>query len=351
MASDRAPQLAGAAGMRIAVLDDYLDQALTLAEWGDLARNVTVFTDTVSGQALIDRLQPFQVVCLMRERTALPGAVIAQLPNLQLIVATGKRNPSIDMAAARARGIPVCGTESRDSATTHLTMTLILALMRGLLPEAHSMRTGGWQSFRGRDLAGLTLGLVGLGKKGSAIARLAQAFEMNVIAWSQNLTKARCAEVGGVTHAGSLEALMARSDVVSLHVVLSERTRAMIGARELGMMKPDAALINTSRGPIVDQSALLAALRAGRPGMAALDVFDQEPLAADDPLRDRALIDAGKLLLTPHLGYGAQQTYTRMYTETVENIRAWIAGAPIRRIDADTPDPASSGAGGFGGVQ
>lgn len=322
-----------AGGLRIAVLDDYLDQSLKLADWGDLAPQVTVFTDSVTGPDLARRLRPFQVICLMRERSALPAEVIDALPELRLIVATGKRNPSIDMAAARARGIPVCGTDSRDAATTHLTLTLMLAAMRGLLPEALSMRDGGWQCWPGRDLKGLTLGLVGLGQKGSAVARLAQAFEMEVIAWSRNLTDARCAEVGGVRRAESLDALLAASDVVSLHVVLSDQSRGMIGARELALMKPDALLLNTSRGPIVDSAALLAALRAGRPGMAALDVYDVEPLPADDPLRDGALIDAGRLLLTPHLGYAAQQTYARMYAQTVEDIRAWLAGAPLRRID------------------
>lgn len=319
--------------MKIAVLDDYLGLSTELADWGDLESSVTVFRDHVSGDALVERLLPFDVVCLMRERVPFPKAVIDALPALRLIVATGQRNVMIDMEAAHARGIPVCGTASRNSATTHLTMTLILAAMRGLFPEALSMRDGGWQTHAGRDLKGLTLGLIGLGKKGSAIAELARAFEMNVIAWSKNLTRARCEDVGDVTLAESLEALLAQSDVVSIHVVLSERTEGMIGERELAMMKSDALLVNTSRGPVVDEHALVSSLKAGRPGMAALDVFGIEPLPDDHPLRDRSLIDAGKLLLTPHLGYGARQTYARMYSETVEDIRAWLAGLPIRRID------------------
>lgn len=319
--------------MKIAVVDDYLGLSTEVADWGDLSAAVTVFRDSLSGGALVERLRPFDVLCLMRERTALTREVIEALPNLRLIVATGRRNPAIDIAAARARGIPVCGTASRDAATSHLTMTLILAAMRGLVPEALSMRDGGWQSFPGRDLKDLTLGVIGLGNKGSALAVLAQAFEMKVIAWSQNLTDARCAEVGAVTRAESLDALLGSSDVVSIHLVLSDRTRGLVDARALSLMKPDALLVNTSRGPIIDEAALLTALRAGRPGMAALDVYGSEPLPAAHPLRDADLIDAGRLLLTPHIGFGARQTYARMYTETVEDIRAWMAGAPIRRMD------------------
>lgn len=319
--------------MKIAVLDDYLGLSTQLADWGDLQDKVTVFRDHVSEHALVERLQPFDVICLMRERVALPKSVIDALPNLKLIVATGLRNVVIDMQATAARGIPVCSTASRNSATSHLTMTLILAAVRGLLPEARSMRDGGWQTHAGRDLKGLTLGVIGLGKKGRAIAELARAFEMNVITWSKNLTDSRCAEVGGVTRAETLDALLKQSDVISIHVVLSERTQGMIGARELSLMKPDALLVNTSRGPIVDEAALLDALRTGRPGKAALDVYDIEPLPSDHPLRDTTLIDAGKLLLTPHIGYGARQTYARMYTETVEDIRAWLDGRLIRRID------------------
>jgi phosphoglycerate dehydrogenase-like enzyme len=319
--------------MRIAVLDDYQGVALSLADWQALGGTVTVFRDTVGGDALVERLQPFEVICAMRERTPLPAAVIGALPNLKLIVTTGMRNASIDSAAAAARGVTVCGTASRTTATAHLTMTLILAAMRGLIPEARSMRDGGWQSGLGRDLAGLTLGIVGLGNQGAGVAALAQAFGMTVMAWSQNLTEARCADVG-VTKAESLAALLGTADVVSIHLVLSDRTRGLIGAEQMAQMKPDALLVNTSRGPIVDESAVITALRAGRPGMAALDVYGQEPVPADAPLRDTALIDSGRLLLTPHIGYAARQTLETMYLQTVECIAAWNAGSPVRVIAA-----------------
>jgi phosphoglycerate dehydrogenase-like enzyme len=319
--------------MRIAVLDDYAGAALSLADWSALPGEVSVFRDTVTGPDLAERLAPFTVICAMRERTPLPADLLAQLPALKLIVTTGMRNAAIDMAAAAARGITVCGTASRAPATAHLTMTLILAALRGLLPEAASMRAGGWQTGLGRDLHGLRLGLVGLGTQGAAVARLAAPFGMQISAWSANLTEARCAELG-VARADSLDALLAGSDVVSLHLVLSERSRGLIGARELGLMRPDALLVNTARGPIVDEAALIPALRAGRPGMAAIDVYGAEPLPAHHPLRDAALIDAGRLLLTPHLGFASRQTLTVMYRETVEAVAAWAAGTPVRVLAA-----------------
>lgn len=317
--------------MRIAILDDYQGVALSLADWQRLGAQVTVFRDPVSGAALVERLQPFEVICAMRERTPLPAAVIDALPNLRLIVTTGMRNASIDTAAAAARGVTVCGTASRATATAHLTMTLILAAMRGLIPEARSMRDGGWQAGLGRDLAGLTLGLVGLGNQGAAVAKLGQAFGMQVTAWSQNLTEARCAEVG-VAKADSLAALLGTADVVSIHLVLSDRSRGLIGAAQMALMKPDALLVNTSRGPILDEAAVIPALRAGHPGMVALDVYGDEPMPATHPLRDTALIDSGRLLLTPHIGYAARQTLETMYAQTVECIAAWQAGSPVRVI-------------------
>jgi phosphoglycerate dehydrogenase-like enzyme len=261
----------------------------------------------------------------------LPAEVIAALPNLRLIVTTGRRNAAVDVAAAAARGIVVCGTESRPPATAQMAMTLILAASRGLVREAVSMRDGCWQAGLGRDLHGLTLGLIGLGRLGTEVARLARPFGMEIMAWSANLTKARCAELS-VERAVSLDALLNRADVATIHLVLSERTRGLIGAAELARMKPDALLVNTSRGPIVDDTALLAALRSGRPGCAAIDVYAKEPLAPDHPMRDRDLIDAGKLLLTPHIGYVSRQTYELFYRQTVEAIEAWTKGEPIRVI-------------------
>jgi phosphoglycerate dehydrogenase-like enzyme len=317
--------------MRIAILDDYQGVALGLADWESLDADVTAFCDTVVGPALIERLRPFDVLCLMRERTPLPAEVIAALPNLRLIVTTGRRNAAVDVAAAATRRIVVCGTESRAPATAQLAMTLILAASRGLVREAGSMRDGGWQAGLGRDLHGLTLGVIGLGRLGAEIARLARPFGMEVLAWSANLTDARCAELG-VERAASLDALLGRTDVATIHLVLSERTRGLIGAAELARMKPDAVLVNTSRGPIVEETALLAALRSGRPGCAAIDAYAEEPLAPDHPMRDRDLIDAGKLLLTPHIGYVSRQTYELFYLQTVEAIEAWAKGEPVREI-------------------
>ncbi|MEO1328791.1 MAG: D-2-hydroxyacid dehydrogenase family protein [Pseudomonadota bacterium] len=319
--------------MKIAVLDDYLGVARELADWDALDAEVVVFSDTIGGEALVERLAPFDVVCLMRERTPFPAALIDALPALKLIVTSGLRNLSIDVAAAAARGIPVCGTESRGPATAQLAMGLILAATRGLFAETTSVREGGWQHRLGRDLDGLTLGLIGLGKLGAAVSRLARPFGMRMVAWSRNLDDARAAEVG-VERAESLAALLGQADVASIHLVLSDQTRGLIDAEALAAMKPDAALVNTSRGPIVDTEALLAALRAGRLGAAALDVFDKEPLPVDHPLRDRALMDAGKLILTPHIGYGSRQTYQVFYRQTVEAIAAWKAGAPIRQLEA-----------------
>lgn len=319
--------------MRIAILDDYQDVALELAAWDSLgAREIAVFRDTVTAPAALhERLARFDVVCLMRERTPFPRAVIEGLPKLSLIVTSGPRNAVIDVAAAAARGITVCGTESRATPTAELALLLMLALSRRLLPEARSVRDGGWQVGLGRDLGGLTLGLVGLGRIGGQVARLAQGLGMSVTAWSQNLTEARCAELD-VQRAPDLPALMASADLVSIHLVLSERTRGLIGSRELAVMKADAQLVNTSRGPIVDWRALLDALRAGRPAAAALDVYDEEPLPPEHALRATALIDEGRLLLTPHLGYATRQTLALFYGQTVEAIAAWRDGRPLRVI-------------------
>ncbi len=315
--------------MKIAVLDDYAGRALDLADWSGL--DVTVFRDTISGAALVDRLTPFQVVCVMRERTPLPADVIDMLPNLRLIVTTGPRNLSIDLDAAKARGVTVCGTRSRKTTTSELAMLVILALNRRLVPEAESLLAGGWQAGLGRDLAGLTLGLVGLGNIGAQMAALGRAFGMEVAAWSQNLTDDRCAEVGA-TRCATLADLMAASDAVSVHLVLSDRSRGLIGSDAFAAMRPGAVFVNTSRAPIVDTAALIAGMEAGRPAMAGLDVFDAEPLPADDPLMQAAGHFGGRLLLTPHLGYTTEATFRLFYTQTVEAVRAWMDGAPVREI-------------------
>lgn len=318
--------------MKTAILDDHAGRALELADWSGL--DVTVFRDTLHDTAaLLDRLAPFEAVCLMRERTAFPAAVIRGLPRLRLIVTSGPRNAAIDLDSARAAGMTVCGTESRKTTTSELAMLLILALNRRLVPEAASLRGGGWQAGLGRDLARLTLGLIGLGNIGAQMAALGRAFGMEVAAWSQNLTGARCADLG-VRHCGSLPELMAASDVVSVHLVLSDRSRGLIGAEAFAAMKPGAVFVNTSRAGIVDSAALMAGLRAGRPAMAGLDVFDVEPLPADDPVNDAGLQAEGRLLLTPHLGYATEATFRLFYAQQAEAVRAFLAGSPLRVIAA-----------------
>lgn len=317
--------------MKIAVLDDYTSDARNMADWARLGSDITFFTEAIPEHALQETLIGFDVICLMRERTAFPAALIEALPNLKLIVTTGPRNAAIDVAAAKARGIPVSGTTSRKTTTSELAMTMILALSRGLVPEAASLAAGGWQKRLGRDLNGLTLGLIGLGNIGSQMATIGRAFGMTPIAWSQNLTVEK-AEASGVGFRPSLNALMADADAVSVHLVLSERSKGLIGRAAFQAMRPDGVFVNTSRGPIADTAALLDVMRA-RPDMkAGLDVFDTEPVPAENPILDRALIASGQLLLTPHLGYTTQATFEVFYRETVESVAAWIAGNPIRLI-------------------
>jgi phosphoglycerate dehydrogenase-like enzyme len=320
----------GGEAMKIAVLDDYAGTALRLADWSGLGE-VEVFGDTITGpEALVARLAPFEVICVMRERTPITGDLLAGLPNLRLIVTTGPRNASIDLEAAKSRGIIVSSTESRKTTTAELAMLMMLALNRRLMPEVAALHgPEGWQVGLGRDLHGLTLGLIGLGNIGTQMAALGRAFGMEIVAWSQNLTQAQC-DAAGAEKMASLPALMARSDVSSVHLVLSDRSRGLLNAEAFAAAKTGHVFINTSRGPIVDTGALLDGLRAGKPQKAGIDVFDVEPLPADDSLRDNALIESGKLLLTPHLGYTTQATFEVFYAQTVEAIRAWQAGTPIR---------------------
>lgn len=319
--------------MKIAILDDYAGVAMQLADWSGLGE-ISVFRDTLKDEdALVARLAPFGILCVMRERTPLPARIIARLPNLRLIVTTGPRNASIDLDAAKAHGITVCGTASRKTTTSELAIAMILALSRRLMPEAANLMAGNFQRGLGRDLAGATLGLVGLGNIGAQMAALGRAFGMEICAWSQNLTQERCDEIG-VTRCSSLEALMGCSDVVSVHLVLSQRSHGLIGAQAFAAAKPDAIFINTSRAAIVETQALLDALHAGQLGKAGIDVFDEEPLPADHPIVDRALIAQGRLLLTPHLGYVTQETFKVFYRDTVEAIRAWQAGEPVRVLAA-----------------
>jgi len=317
--------------MKIAILDDYANKALTLANWNSIDNaEVSVFNDTITDfDALVDRLMPFDIVCIMRERTPFPKKLLDALPQLKLLVTTGPRNLSIDLAAATANGVTVSSTESRKTTTSEMSMLLILAMSRNLITEADAMQRSGWQADLGRDLHGLELGLIGLGKIGSQMASIGRVFGMNVNAWSPNLTADRCKECD-VKHHTSIDSLMAASDVVSVHMVLSDKTKHLIGRTAFAAMRQRALFVNTSRGPLADQQALLEGLRTGKPWKAGLDVYDEEPLPHDHPLRDQSLIKSGHLLLSPHLGYATEQTFQIFYTQTVEAIIAWQAGKPIR---------------------
>jgi phosphoglycerate dehydrogenase-like enzyme len=314
----------------IAILDDYQGAALSMADWSRLGatHEIQVFRQPFGSEdAAAVALAPFEIVCLMRERTPFPASLFRQLPNLRLCVTTGMRNAAIDLAAATAQNVMVCGTPSGGHATAELAFGLMLSLARNIAFEAQAMRTGQWQTTVGLDLRGKTLGILGLGKLGSQMAGYGRAFGMNLIAWSQNLTAdtARAADARLVTK----HELFEQADFISIHSVLSERSRGIVGARELALMKSTAFLINTSRGPIVDGTALLAVLRAGRIAGAALDVYDAEPLATDHPLRLEP-----RALLTPHLGYVTAETYRVFYGGTVAAIEAWLLGQPIHQLKA-----------------
>jgi phosphoglycerate dehydrogenase-like enzyme len=313
--------------MKIAILDDYQNVALSLADWGSLAAEVVVFTRAFADAGeLVRSLAGFDVLVAMRERTRFPAEVLARLTGLRLLVSTGPANAAIDVAAAREHGITVCRTGYESHPAIEHTWALILGAARNLPAEAESMRSGGWQVSIGEGLHGKTLGVLGLGRVGSAVARVGRAFGMSAIAWSQNLTPEKAAEHG--VRAVTKEQLFAESDVLSIHVVLSERTRGLVAAADLRSMKPTAVLVNTSRGPVVDEAGLIDVLRAGRIRGAAIDVFDTEPLPADHQLR--SLPNA---LLTGHVGYVTRDLYTIFYRDTVEDIAAFQAGSPIRLME------------------
>jgi phosphoglycerate dehydrogenase-like enzyme len=316
--------------LRCAVLDDYQGVVLSMADWDRLADRVevTVFREHFDGEdAVAAALAGFDLVVIMRERTPFPASLLARLPRLRLLVTSGMRNASIDLAAAGRAGVVVCGTSSSADSTVELTWALILGLVRHVAVENAAFHAGGpWQSTLGSDLAGSTLGLVGLGRIGTRVASVANAFGMDVLAWSANLTVER-ASAAGARLAGSLPELMAASDVVSVHVVLSDRTRGLLDAAALAHLRPHAYLVNTSRAAVVDGAALLEALRRNRIAGAGLDVFETEPLPADDPLRSLP-----NVLATPHLGYVTHQNYRRFFTEAVADIEAFLAGEPIRTL-------------------
>ncbi len=313
--------------LRCVALDDYQNVARKFGDWDRLRGRVDLHSITEyipDRDAVAAALKGADIVIAMRERTPFDRALLEKLPDLQLLITTGLKNASIDVKAAAERGLPVCGTESSAVATAELTWGLIFSLMRHVPDEARNFRNGGWQRTVGREVSGRRLGVIGLGKLGSRVAKAGLAFGMKVSAWSQNLTPERCAEAG-VEYAGSLDALLQSSDIVTIHLVLSDRTRSLIGARELGLMKPDALLINTSRGPIVDEAALVTALTDKKIGGAGLDVFDREPLPADHPFRHLS-----NVIATPHLGYVTEEAYRLFYGQSVENIEAWLAGKPMR---------------------
>ena len=313
--------------LRCAVLDDYQNVALTMADWsrvtGDV--DVTVFNEGLGDiDAVARALQGYAIVCLMRERTPFPRTLIEKLPDLKLLVTSGMRNAAIDVAAPTERGVIVCGTDGAKHPTAELTIGLMLDLVRNISQENARMKAGEpWQSTVGGDLFGHTLGVIGLGNLGSRVAKVAQAFGMQVVAWSQNLTPEKCKEAG-VTYA-SKEALLKQSDVVTIHVQLSPRTKGLLGASELALMKKTACLVNTSRGPIVDEAALIGALRNGTIAGAGLDVFDVEPLPRDHVFRTMP-----NVIVTPHLGYVTRDGYRLFYGGTVEAIRAFLDGKPVR---------------------
>jgi phosphoglycerate dehydrogenase-like enzyme len=314
----------------IAILDDYQGVAFNFADWSALqaAHRIEVFTRPfASDDEAAAALAPFDILAVMRERTLFPASLIARLPNLRFIATSGMRNAALDIAALAARGITVSGTSSPGHPTSELTIGLMIALSRHIVLEAHTMAAGGWQTTVGRDLRGRTLGLIGLGRLGTDVARVGQAFGMPVIAWSQNLTEADAASKG--VQRVEKDDLFRTADVISIHTRLSQRTQGLVDGRAFGLMKRDALLINTSRGPIVDGAALREALTAGRIGGAALDVYDVEPVAPDDPLRTTP-----RTLLTPHIGYVTEETYRVFYGGQVEAITAWLAGAPIRVVPA-----------------
>lgn len=313
---------------KIAILDDYANCSLDMADWSSIPGGYepVVFTDNlVDHDALVARLKGFDVVCAMRERTPFPTAVASRLDDLKLFITSGMRNKAVDLETLKSKGVVCCGTDSPGFTTVEHTWALIFSVARHIPHDDRIMKDGGWQTRMPFDLRGKTLGLMGLGRLGGMVATIAAAFGMKVIAWSENLTDARCAEVGA--ERVSKDALFERADVLSIHMLLSDRSRGLVGARELGLMKPTSILINTSRGPIVEEAALIDALRSGQIRGAGVDVYDHEPLPENSPLRG---LDS--LVMTPHTGYVSEDTYRLFYGQMVENIKAWHAGKPVREI-------------------
>ena len=318
--------------MRLSILDDYQGIALDMADWSPVgARGVEIAVERfpfADAEDVVRSLVDSEIVAAMRERTAFPKSIIDRLPKLKLLITTGMRNASFDMAALKDRGITVCGTGGPGGGnedTAELAWGLILGAARRIAEDHQFMRQGGWQTRIGHRVAGKTLGLLGLGRLGSAVARVGLAFNMKAIAWSQNLTAEKAAAQG--VERVEKDELFRRSDILSVHLVLSDRSRGLVGAREIGLMKPTAILVNTSRGPICDTAAVIEALKHGRLAYAGFDVYDQEPLPIDHPLRT-----APNMILTPHIGYVTDENYRSSYPQIVENVMAFLDGKPVRVI-------------------
>ncbi len=317
--------------MKIAILDDYQKVALKLADWSILPKGteVSAFSDHWKDPATVkQKLEPFDVIVAMRERTPFPRTLLEQLPNLTLLVTTGARNASIDLVTATNLGILVCGTHGGGPTTAELAWGIILSLLRHIPQEFEAVKKGRWQTTLGIDLRGKTLGLLGLGNLGSHMATVGKAFGMQVIAWSQNLTAERAAQFGATLV--NKDELFKQSDILSIHLVLSDRTRGLVGARELKLMKPTAYLINTSRGPIVDEKALLQTLKSHAITGAGLDVYSEEPLPPGYPF-----VSLDNAVLTPHLGYVTKETYEKFYPDAVEDIASYLRGQPLRVLNPD----------------
>ena len=318
--------------MKLAILDDYQNAALGSADWNSLGGDIdiTVFDEHLGWDEdpIATALAPFEILVIMRERTPFPASLLAKLPNLKLLVTTGMRNLAVDMEAASAQGVMVCGTSILPYPAAELAMALIFELAKKISTENRVMHEGGWQAVFGECLNGKTLGIIGLGRLGCRVARFGKALEMDVIAWSENLNEERCAEEG--VRLVTKEELFRQSDFLSVNTLLSDRTRGLIGAAELAMMKPTANLVNTSRGPIIDEAALIEALTSGTIAGAGLDVYDVEPLPADHPLR--GLENA---VLTGHIGYVVKEQYQTLYGECLEDVAAFLKGVPVRVLNAE----------------
>ena len=317
--------------MKLAILDDYQGIARDMADWSQLPPGVevTFFQDhIVDENQLVDRLRDFDLVQGMRERTAFPGSVLSRLPNLRLLITTGRRNASFDIEAASELGITVCGTNGGGEGPTELTWGLILAMLRHIPEEDQRSRAGSWGTTIGVGIKGKTLGLIGLGHMGSLVAKVATAFDMKIIAWSLNMTQERAEECGATLV--DKETLFKESDIVSIHLVLSDRTRGLVGASDLALMKPSAYIVNISRGPIIDEKSLIDVLERKAIAGAALDTFDIEPLPKDHPL-----FKTPNTLICPHLGYVIDDSYEAFYAGVIENVRAFTSGEPVRTINED----------------